>query len=45
MGLGTYPKLRGLSLDMTERQFWDMAKEQDLNTQRSLDGDNPLSRP
>src|SRR5262249_11462718 len=39
--LKPYPKLHGLSLDMTEKQFLEVAKQQDLKPRRMPDVDNP----
>ncbi len=39
--LKPYPKLHGLSLDMTEQQFLEIAKQQDLKPQKSFDSDKP----
>ncbi|MBC8115278.1 MAG: hypothetical protein H7062_12915, partial [Candidatus Saccharimonas sp.] len=37
--LTTYPKLHGLSLGMTEKQFLEIVKKQDLKTRKTADGD------
>ena len=37
--LKPYPKLQVLSLDMTEMQFLEIVQQQDLQPQRSVDGD------
>ncbi len=37
--LKPYPKLHGLSLDMTERQFLEIVKQQELKTRKTVDGD------
>ena len=39
--LKEYPKLHGLSLDMTEKQFLEIAEQQDLKPQRTPDVDHP----
>jgi beta-lactamase regulating signal transducer with metallopeptidase domain len=38
--LKPYPKLHGLSLDMTEKQFLEIAKQQELNLKRTSDVDH-----
>ncbi len=37
--LTPYPKLHGLSLDMTEPQFLEIVKQQELKTRKTVDGD------
>ena len=38
--LEPYPKLHGLSLDMTEKEFLEIAERQNLKPQRTPDTDN-----
>lgn len=42
--LTPYPKLHGLSLDMTEPQFLETVKEQELKTRKTADGDKVQHR-
>ena len=37
--LKPYPKLHGLSLDMTEPQFLEIVKQQELKTRKTVDGE------
>ena len=37
--LKAYPKLHGLSLDMTEPQFLEIVKQQELKTRKTVDGE------